>query len=370
MSGGILMILAVIAFVVAHEAGHFFAAKAMGMKVSEFFVGFGPKLWSFKRGETEYGVKAVLLGGYVKIPGMSPSEEVSPSDEGSTYRDKSMSAKLLVLLAGISMNFLIGYLLLWTVFGLFGEEEVEVNPIVAELVVFEDGASPAAAAGLEPGDVFVSVGGVAITDWQEVSDQVAANGPGELLIEVQRGDEIVGMVAILRSRPDDPSAGFLGVQPEVIISQTDPGLFESAGLAGQATVQFTKMSYSFFGDLVRPSTLMNLIGGVTGEEITVDARPVSLVGLAQIGAQSQELGAANIMLLLASINIILGSLNVIPLLPLDGGHAALAVYEKVAKRPANLEKLAPFAAIFILFFIFLGVLTIVLDIVNPLELPG
>ena len=142
MIGGILMVLAVITFVVAHEAGHFFAAKAMGMKVSEFFVGFGPKLWSGKRGETEYGIKAVLLGGYVKIPGMSPTEEISPADEGSTYRDKSMSAKLLVLLAGITMNFLIGYLLLWAAVGIYGQEDFQVNPIVEELVIFETGSSP------------------------------------------------------------------------------------------------------------------------------------------------------------------------------------------------------------------------------------
>lgn len=364
------MVLAVITFVVAHEAGHFFAAKAMGMKVSEFFVGFGPKLWSFKRGETEYGIKAVLLGGYVKIPGMSPTEEISPADEGSTYRDKSMSAKLLVLLAGITMNFLFAYLLLWAAVGIYGQEDFQVNPVVEEMVAFETGASPGLDAGFEVGDRFVAVSGTTVATWDEVSALISDNGPGEIVFEVERGGQLVSLIAVLREHPSDPERGFLGVRPEVLSVRTDPGFFASAGLAGRGVVEFTKMSYGFFGDLLQFDTLSNLIGGVAGNEITVDARPVSLIGLVQIGAKADQIGAENILYLLASLNVILGALNVVPLLPLDGGHAGLAIYEKVAKKPANLEKLAPFAAVFVIFFVFLGVLTLILDIVNPIDIPG
>ena len=121
MAGAIAFVLALILFVVIHEAGHFFAAKASKMKVTEFFVGFGPRLWSTVRGETEYGFKAIPAGGYVKITGMNPFDEVDPADEGRTYRGKTMTQKLVVILAGIAANFLLAYLILWGLFGVYGE---------------------------------------------------------------------------------------------------------------------------------------------------------------------------------------------------------------------------------------------------------
>src|SRR5688572_24379149 len=113
MIGGLIAVVAIVLFVTAHEAGHFVAAKATGMKVTEFFFGFGPKLWSTKKGDTEYGFKGVPLGGYVRIVGMNPLEEVAPNDIGRTYREKKFWEKSVVVLAGVGANFLLAYIMFY-----------------------------------------------------------------------------------------------------------------------------------------------------------------------------------------------------------------------------------------------------------------
>ena len=153
--------VSIIVIVMVHELGHFLAAKHGGMKVTEYFVGFGPRLWSFRRGETEYGIKALPLGGYVKIPGMTNLEEVDPADEGRLYRDKPFHARLLVAVAGSAMHFLMAFVLLWVLLAFVGvpnSNQVQIqglNPVGGR-------PSPAAVAGIRPGDVVVSVNGKAV----------------------------------------------------------------------------------------------------------------------------------------------------------------------------------------------------------------
>ena len=157
----LIVVLSIIVIVMLHELGHFVAAKHGGMKVTEYFVGFGPRLWSFRRGETEYGIKALPLGGYVKIPGMTNLEEVDPADEGRLYRDKPFHSRLLVAVAGSVMHFLMAFVLLWvllTFIGVPNSSQVQIqglNPVGGR-------ASPAAVGGIRPGDVVVSVDGKAI----------------------------------------------------------------------------------------------------------------------------------------------------------------------------------------------------------------
>ena len=135
--GALAMILALFVFVMAHEAGHFLAAKAVGMKATEFFFGFGPKLYSFVRGETEYGIKAIPAGGYVRIAGMNPFEEVAPEDLGRTYREKQFWEKSLVVLAGVVLNFLLAYLILWVVFAVWGNIRLEPTSVVGTIAEIE-----------------------------------------------------------------------------------------------------------------------------------------------------------------------------------------------------------------------------------------
>src|SRR5690606_1249698 len=168
MIGGLIAVVAIVLFVTAHEAGHFFAAKATGMKATEFFFGFGPRLWSTKKGETEYGIKAIPAGGYVRIIGMNPFEEVAPADVGRTYREKPFWKKSVVVLAGVGMNFLLAFILFFGVILAMGISEPV--PVVADLVQ-TSGGEPVAAerAGLQVGDRIVAVDGVAYDEWPDLA---------------------------------------------------------------------------------------------------------------------------------------------------------------------------------------------------------
>ena len=175
----LIVVFSLIVIVMLHELGHFLAAKHGGMKVTEYFVGFGPRLWSFRRGETEYGIKALPLGGYVKIPGMTNLEEVDPADEGRVYRDKPFHSRLLVAVAGSAVHFLLAFILLWvllTFVGVPNSNQVQIQGLHA----VGDQASPAGAGGIRPGDVVVSVDGKAI------------------------GGDVDALTSAIQSHPDQP----------------------------------------------------------------------------------------------------------------------------------------------------------------------
>ncbi len=361
------MVLALILFVVVHEGGHMLAAKASGMKVTEFFVGFGPRLWSTRRGDTEYGFKAIPAGGYVRITGMNPLEEVDPADEGRTYRDKPLRSKLFVILSGVGANLVLAFLIILGLFLVHGQPETTITTELAEVL---DG-SAADAAGFRVGDRVLSVDGRAATDWDAAVALITPR-PGETVaIEVERdGARLVLDTTIGSRMVDGVETGFMGFAPVVHVDTVEVGFGAAAGLALEDIGRQLGLAYRFLGQLVTPSTLIELIGGVGGGEVSTDARPVSIVGLAQIGSQADRLGVANMLYLMASINVILAALNVIPILPFDGGHAAIALYEKIFRRRANLEKLTPVVVAVVVLFAFIGILSILLDITNPIDLPG
>ena len=172
MLSAVIVIVGIIAMVMIHEGGHFVAAKAVGMKATEFFFGFGPKLWSVQRGETEYGVKAIPLGGYVRVVGMNPYEEVHPEDEGRTYRERPFWAKSVVVLAGVASHFVVAFVLFLLVFSVVGISKLsttidEVSPTV------EGSTSPALIAGLRPGDEIIALDGLETPDWGVLIDTIA-----------------------------------------------------------------------------------------------------------------------------------------------------------------------------------------------------
>jgi membrane-associated protease RseP (regulator of RpoE activity) len=208
MLGGFAAAVAIIFFVTAHEAGHFFAAKATGMKATEFFFGFGPRLWSTQRGETEYGLKALPLGGYVRIIGMNPLEEVSPEDLGRTYREKKFWEKSVVVLAGVGTNFLIAFILFY---GLVMANGVPGDLIPVVGAVVED--SPAEVAGLQVNDRIVAIDGDPITGMGGGPGQVRRDRPGTG--NSDRSSE--GRPLQRRGGPGESEmvagAGFLGVTP-------------------------------------------------------------------------------------------------------------------------------------------------------------
>ena len=357
MVGGIAAAVAILLFVTAHEAGHFFAAKATKMKATEFFFGFGPRIWSKKWGETEYGVKALPFGGYVRIIGMNPLEEVAPEDLGRTYREKKFWEKSVVVLAGVAMNFLIGFLIFWGVFASSGINEPvpTVDRVVPE--------SPAAVAGLEEGDEIVSIRGEEVSDWEDATTALA-DGPGPAVVVVERDGAEVSFEVELAESEIVEGSGYLGIAP--VIEETPVGFFEGIGLAGRAVADGIRDTFYSLYQMFRPSSLAQYFGVLGGDtEVPDEIRPVSPIGIVSIGTQAQN--AAGFLAILAYINVILATINLLPLFPLDGGHFAVAVYEKITGRQADVRKLMPIAAAVMGTLFFLGLVAIILDIANPLS---
>ncbi len=360
MIGGIAAAVAIVFFVTAHEAGHFLAAKAVGMKATQFFFGFGPKIWSVQRGETEYGFKWIPLGGYVRIVGMNPLEEVDPADMGRTYREKKFWEKSVVVLAGVGMNFLIGFIMFYGIIlaiGVPGGPTLEVGLVVEE--------SPAAEAGMAEGDVIVAIGPNEVTEWEELVTALESEGPGPTTVTVDRGGELISLQADLDENELIAGAGFLGVAPTR--EQIDVGPIESIGLAGRLVWGAITDTFAALFQMMRPSSLAQYFGVFLGDtDVPNEIRPVSPIGIVSIGSQAES--AAAFLGILAYVNVILGTINLLPIFPLDGGHFAVALYEKLTGRAANIRRLAPVAAAVIGLFLFLGFVAIILDVTNPISL--
>ncbi len=366
MIAGVIVVVGIIAMVTIHEAGHFLAAKATGMKATEFFFGFGPKLWSTQRGETEYGVKAIPLGGYVRVVGMNPYEEVEPEDEGRTYRERPFWQKTIVVLAGVASHFVVAFLLFFLVLSVIGVSQLttEVRDVQHEL---EDGTpTPALEAGLLEGDRILALDGVETPEWGDLVDAISAR-PGQTVdMVVDRQGTVLTITTTLAMVDDEAGGkrGYLGVRPGQTIERVNPvtGFVQAGGELGEATVMSAQGMWQLFaglGDLV--------VGVFGGDSTDIDqVRPASPIGIVSIAADIGDIGVT--LQLLALVNVFVGLFNFLPIYPLDGGHFAVALYEKVRGRPADVRKLAPVAAAVVIFMVLLGALAIYLDITDPLRL--
>ncbi|MEY2450546.1 MAG: hypothetical protein QOD92_120 [Acidimicrobiaceae bacterium] len=393
MSGGwqlLLVVFSIVVMIVLHELGHYIAAKRSGMKVTEFFLGFGPKLWSVTRGETEYGIKAIPAGAYVRIIGMNNLDEVPPEDEPRTYRQQSYPKRFAVAVAGSTMHFvqaLVAVFLVFTVFGapgghLFTEPPVPPAPVIGEV----SAGSAAAAADLHPGDMILSVDGEKVTNFVQLHDVLVARAGKSVSLAVQRGGQPFSVTTTLGS---DTSKGVLGVRPQgIALKRLDPihaagQTVTDVGYASKETVSFlgsffSPSGLSSFADTVinrgEPTVNSNDPGSTSGSDQPVDGnRPISIIGAARFGSEITNQGAFAFLGFFASINIVIGIFNMIPLLPLDGGHLAIATYERIRSRngrryQVDVMKLLPltYAVVFVL--IVLGVSTVFLDIVNPIHI--
>lgn len=358
MIGGIAAAVAILLFVTAHEAGHFLAAKATGMKATEFFFGFGPRIWSTRRGETEYGVKLFPLGGYVRIIGMNPLEEVAPEDLGRTYREKKFWEKSVVVLAGVGTNFLIAFILFCGVFMSTGVNEL--LPTVDRLA--ED--SPGAQAGLQPGDTIVAIGEHEVVTWEDATNALAEVGPGPTTVVVERDGETVTLEVTLTESETVPGSGYIGFVP--VVQNVPVGFFEAIGMAGEAVWQGIQDTFYSLYQMFRPSSLAHYFAVFGGDtDVPDEIRPVSPIGIVSIGNQAGSV--AGFLSIMAYINVILATINLLPLFPLDGGHFAVALYEKITGRQANVRKLMPVAAAVMGTLFFLGFVAIILDITNPIR---
>ncbi|MHB1534277.1 MAG: M50 family metallopeptidase [Acidimicrobiales bacterium] len=383
----VLLVLAFFGCVVLHELGHFLTAKAAGIKVTEFFVGFGPRLWSVRRGETEYGVKALPLGGYCRIMGMNNLEEVDPADESRTYRQAPVWRRLSVGLAGSAMHFLIAICLLFAMFFGTGANANYVgtlpasNPI-AEIDGLTTGASPAQQAGFHLGDRILAVDGRHFATFQALGAFISSHAGQRLDVTVERNGRTIHLypTPVDRSKvgvagpagkqmaPASGRAGFVGIGVSPVVHY---GLGASVSAAGGTWVHVSALTLDAFGRLVTLHGITAyahmLASQKAADNPSSGVRFVSPVGVVRLFHQAGQDGLATVLYLLAVINVSLGLFNLVPLLPLDGGHVAIAAYEGIRSRRrrryhADVAKLMPLFYLVLALIVFLGASSLFLDL--------
>ncbi|NNG18722.1 site-2 protease family protein [Naumannella sp. ID2617S] len=428
LGGAILFFALIMASIALHEVGHMVPAKLFGVKVTEYFVGFGKTLWKFRRGETEYGVKAIPLGGYVKLIGMYPPEkttgrvrnsgtsanplaslisagreaewaDIKPEDDGRLFYQKKTWQKLIVMAGGPTMNLILAFLILWGVIGIHGINQPQpVVGTVSQCVVPADRPNqneclpgdpptPAVQAGLQAGDRIVSFNGTRITDWKHLQNLIRDNRDRQAAIVVDRGGQEVALRPVstiingVQSKWDPGKkveAGFLGFTPRVELVQGGPGMVVSqmADMAATSAVVLAQFPVRVW------HTLTDL---VTGKPRDIYG-PMSVVGASRAAGEissTDQLTAGGkvttFMALLGNVNLFVALFNFVPLLPLDGGHILGAIIEGVRRGAARLfrrpdpghldtAKMLPIAYAVFAFIALSGAVLIIADIIDPVRL--
>lgn len=429
--GVVIFVVAILASIGLHELGHMIPAKKFGGKVSQYFIGFGPTVWSRQRGETEYGVKAIPLGGYVKIVGMLPpekgsdrlresstgmftqlisdaraaeAEHIQPGDEDRLFYRMPWWKKVVVMAGGPSVNILIAFFLFLIVFATYGQQSVEVDkgqpvidtvsrcviPYVEQREDCREGdpVAPAYEAGLRPGDVITTFNGTTITDWDQLRGLIRGNDDGDAVIGFERdGKPMTGTTnTTVEARPTSETdetlrqVGFLGVTPTVHIVTTTGGPIYTLQQMGHMTLDTVKA----LGTL--PVKVWGVAKAIVGVEERAKDSPVSIVGGGRLAGETvahEEFPvtekAVFLVMLIGGFNFFIGMFNFIPLLPLDGGHIAGALWEAIRRGLARLRgrpdpgyvdvaKLLPIAYVVASLVLVMGLVLIVGDLVVPIHL--
>jgi membrane-associated protease RseP (regulator of RpoE activity) len=375
--GIVAFVLALLFSVMVHEFGHYITARKYGMWVSEFFVGFGKRIWSVQRGETEFGVKAIPAGGYCKIEGMSPSDELPEGQEDRAFYKASSAKKLVVLGAGSFLHFVLGFVLLFSLFAGIGTNQV--LPVINEVVP----NSAAQAAGIQAGDEVVSINGKKVTEWYKDVEVIRQSKGSELTLVLDRnGEEIVVTAAARLTDLDGTKRYVLGIVNDVGLKRS--GLFVSLKNSATVTKGFLVESIKSLGKL--PEKIPALWGAtVRGEERDANGL-VGVVGVARVSGEavgSDKLTPmerlATFVLIVASLNIFVGVFNLLPILPLDGGHMAVAIADSIRAffarlrgrpRPAPIDVtvLTPITMVVFVVLATLTLLLLVADVINPVTL--
>ena len=380
-----MQLLGILAFVVAllvsvmiHEFGHYLTARKFGMRVSEFFLGFGTRIWSRQRGETEFGIKAIPAGGYCRIEGMTPDDQMPDGEEGRAFYRASAGKKLIVLGAGSFLHFLLGYLLLFIL--LSGVGVNQVLPVIDSVVP----NSAAAAADFQKGDEIVAINGDRNIKWQSQLDKIRNSQGKELIFTINRGGTEIDIAAAPRmTNIDDGTSRYvLGIINEFGTKRLTP--IASISDAAELTWTFTSASAKALVQL--PTKIPALWGQTFGGQERDENGLVGVVGVARVSGQvsssgelttSQRIGT--FILIVASLNIFVGLFNLLPILPLDGGHMAVAIADafrafiaRLRGRPApaaiDIKVLTPITAVVFVVLAALTVLLLIADIVNPILL--
>ncbi len=383
--GHMRVFLAVLAFagmIFLHELGHFLAARATGTKATEFFVGFGPKVWSFTRGETEYGLKAIPVGGYVKILGMHNLEKVDPADEPRTYRQKSFPRRVLMAAAGTLTHLLIAFVCFTVLFSGTGNL-IDTDAVrVVEIAPTIDGKpGPAAQAGLQLGETIAFINDERMRSNQEIAQTVNANAGIPLKFSLFKDgnftrDLTITPVATITERGTIGRIGIATDSTQVVRHGVIGGMGESLKKMGSLAPMTYKSLASFFTpkNLKDYSEQLVDAGSAPKEAVATPSTnrflsPPAAVNLLADASKTDIRWAIEIY---ATLNVFVGVFNMLPLMPLDGGHVLLAIYERLRSRKnrmyhANIAKLMPLTYAVMAIMLLLGVTSLYLDLRSPLK---
>jgi membrane-associated protease RseP (regulator of RpoE activity) len=391
--GVVIFVLALLISIMLHEFGHFVTAKKFHMKVTQFFVGFGQTLFSRQRGETEYGVKALPLGGFVKITGMTALEEVDPADEARSFRRQPGWQRAIVLVAGSFMHFALAFVLLFILAVGIGVTNSTMSTTIGsvskclpatikqlERSICGPGAaaSPARAAGFQAGDKVVSIAGRPVSNWTQLGNVIRGQPVGQPMpVVVDRGGRQVTL-HVTPGSIDGRKGSYLGIGAQLFQRL---GLVSGVAYAGSEFGEVTVLSAQAASKL--PAALPDLFS--SNRSHTAGGDVSSIFGAADDAGQIVAAGGgwqvtvSSLLLIVISLNIFVGAFNLLPLLPLDGGHLAIVIYERVRAwlarlrgRPdpglVDMQKLIPVSVGVFALLVGLGLILIVADIVNPVHL--
>jgi membrane-associated protease RseP (regulator of RpoE activity) len=364
-----VFVVGVLVAIFFHELGHFVTARWTGMKATQFFIGFGPRLWSFRRGDTEYGVRALPLGAFVRIIGMNNMDEVPEADEHRTYRQQSFPKRLLVISAGSIMHMIMAVLLLFAVYSIDGEQVERSGADINDLV----SGGPADQAGILRDDIVLAIGGTTVNSPADLGDAVQRAAPGDtVMFDVLRDGEPMS-IPVTVAQNDDPNSPLLD-KPFVGVASSD--VFEKVehsigGAAVNSVTDIFPTAWESSKGVIKVLNPVNVFTHLNGTNDDLSTRPTTLVGVTGLSDDvGDAAGIMGILFLLAVLNVFIGVFNMFPLLPLDGGHAAIATYERIRERDgrryyADVSKMMPFAMAVMTVLLFLFASGLYLDITDP-----
>ncbi|HEV8341660.1 MAG TPA: RIP metalloprotease RseP [Candidatus Binatia bacterium] len=307
--------------IIIHELGHFLVAKKLGVGVLTFSVGFGPKLLKRKIGETEYALSAFPLGGYVKMIGEDPEEEVSQADIERSFSHQGVGKRAAIVAAGPLFNLLLAVVLFGAIFMFYGV------PLLTTRIAGVEPGSPAAKAGIQKGDRVVAVDGDAIREWEELSARIKQSQGKPLQLTVQRADQEITVTVQPTMREGKNIFGetidtwVIGIASEVSMEKSNPLLAIGNGF-------YKTGEYSVL-------TLLGLVKMIRG-----DVSPKNLGGpllIAQMAGQQAQEGLASFLFFVAILSVNLGVLNLLPIPVLDGGHLLFFLIESLLGRPVEVK---------------------------------
>ncbi len=384
---GLVVVSSFVVMLVLHELGHFVVARLSGMQVTEFFIGFGPRLWSVRRGETTYGVKAIPAGAYVRITGMSSLDEVDPAVEHRTYRQQSYPRRMAVALAGSATHFAVALALLFFVYVAVGRPD-PTRWVVGQVV----SGSAAASIDVRVGDRIVSVAGIETPGFEDFGVVVRGLPGRDVAVVLERDGESSRHTMTVGERlmVDGTVAGFFGVGPDRPMETLGP---VGAGVEASARfVDLVGMSVDGLVGFFTPDGLASFLTG--GEESSEGSAPgmsaggggsiqvadpgvdpadedrlLSIYGAARLGSAMLDDGWTTYLWFLILINVFIGVFNLVPLLPLDGGHVAIATYERIRsvggrRHMADATRLIPLTWAVVTLLVAVAVVALYRDIVD------